>query len=143
MKQDDDIPAEAQDDPAGGEGAAQQDPKVGYRNPPKSGQFRAGNPGRPAGSRNRPKSLAEEIEAALETEIALGGGDDIVSARKAIAKKLVRDALMQEAKITQGFAKIALENELIERRWKKQYPNGDDSLSEILSAAMKKNGLSF
>ena len=115
--------------------------RPGYRNPPESGQFKPGNPGRPPGSRNRPKTFAEEIEAALETEIALGGADEVVSARKAIAKKLVRDALVDTPRTTLGFAKIALDSELTERRWKKLYPNGDNTLADILSAALKRNGI--
>ena len=115
-------------------------PGVGYGRPPPEHQFKPGNPGRPRGSRNKPKTLAEELEAALEEAIAFTTDGESVTARKAIIRKMVREAVTGEAKTTQGAVKIFDVIEARQRRWKKETVLSDDPVADILSAALRKNG---
>jgi hypothetical protein len=112
--------------------------KVGYGHPPVEHQFQPGNPGRPPGSRNKPKSMLEEIAAALEAEVTIDATGNSVTARKAIALKAVRDALVKEAKITQDMVKLVDKMEARSQRWKKENPLADDPLLDLLNETVRK-----
>lgn len=114
--------------------------KVGYGHPPVEHQFQPGNPGRPRGSRNKPKTMFDEIADALEEEITVDTAGKGVTARKAIARKAVREALVKEAKITQDMVKIIDRMEARDQRLKKENPFADDPIAELLSEALRKNG---
>ena len=123
---------------ASGEPAPEPPPKGGgYGRPPVEHQFKPGNPGRPRGSRNKPKTMLEEISAALEAEVTIDATGNSVTARKAIALKAVRDALVKEAKITQDMVKLVDKMEARAQRWKKENPFADDPLLDLLNETVR------
>ncbi len=82
---------------------ATEDDKVGYRKPPRHGQFkkgRSGNPrGRPKGSRNLATMLADII--AEPVAITENGQRRSISKLEAAAKQLVNRAATGDPKATQ------------------------------------------
>jgi hypothetical protein len=75
--------------------AYDQDPTVGYRQPPVSKQFKPGVSGNPSGRPKRVKSLKAEIldELGVVMRIREGDSELEISKGRAIAKSLVRAAV--------------------------------------------------
>lgn len=63
----------------GADNQGQGDDEVGYGKPPKHSQFKAGNPGRPKGSKKNSLSLSQIIGDAMSQRRKVRRGDRIVS----------------------------------------------------------------
>lgn len=75
---------------------AKADYEVGYRNPPKSGQFQKGKSGNPGGERKRHLSLQEEMVRQLDRRVPvppLNGKKRTMQIRELVATRLAQMAL--------------------------------------------------
>ena len=64
---------------------------VGYKRPPKDGQFVAGKSGNPSGKPQKMKSEKDVLEALLRKEFIVGGV--VITARELAAQRLLKGAL--------------------------------------------------
>lgn len=119
------------DDGDGDDEAVVEDPYSGggYGRPPVAHQFKPGNSGRPKGSRNKPKTFAEELERALDQQLQAQGGE-LVTPRRFIATEAVRDAMTGSKKDRLEFVKAMAAIEARQARKKKEKPL---TLDEILN----------
>ena len=66
------------DESAHGNGDADQqcevDDRVGYKHPPKSGQFKPGKSGNPKGRKRKPKSVADQVQTELNRKVTVNEG---------------------------------------------------------------------
>ena len=76
---------------------------VGYKKPPKQGQFTPGKSGNPSGKKLGTRSFASELQDILDEQItvAVGGVIKTVSKQKALASSLVSAAIEGDLKATQ------------------------------------------
>lgn len=101
----------------------------GYGRPPVAHRFGPGNPGRPRGSRNKPKSLWDEFQRALDKDVAVQGGNT-VTVRRAMVAKAVREGLTGGSKDTIKLLQLLLPEEARRERQKKLRP---PTLAELLN----------
>lgn len=81
---------------------------VGYKKPPKSGQFKKGQSGNPSG-RPKKKSFYETFIQELESEISVkeGGAATKITKHEALIKRLIHEALQGDHKAQQKILKFA------------------------------------
>lgn len=72
-----------------------KDNKVGYKNPPKSGQFKPGQSGNPKGRPKGSQNLGQAIQKAFKkkVEVTQGGKTKRVTLKDAFAMRLVHSAI--------------------------------------------------
>ncbi len=76
------------------------DYEIGYRRPPKHGQFKKGQSGNPKGRPKGSRNLASDLEDELEERIIIREGDRrrTVSKQRAMLKALVAKAMKGDSK---------------------------------------------
>ncbi len=87
--------------------------KVGYKKPPKSGQFRKGQSGNPKGRPKGAKSLKTELLEELNAMITVteNGKTKRITRRRAVLLRLIGKAFESDVRAISQLAKLALEAE--------------------------------
>lgn len=82
--------------------------EVGYKKPPKSGQFKAGRSGNPKGRPKGRKSMNTIIEEVFRKKITLRDGENIrkVSQIEALVRRVINDGLKGNARATDQALKM-------------------------------------
>ena len=82
---------------------------VGYRSPPRSGQFKKGQSGNPMGRPRKSRTTREALESALARNInlAIDGRRKRMPVRDALSLKLIQGALAGDPKSTIALMKMA------------------------------------
>jgi hypothetical protein len=71
-----------------------KDDKVGYRKPPKSGQFKKGVSGNPSGRPKKPSDFASELKKELQSKVIINenGKRKVITKSEIVAKQLANKA---------------------------------------------------
>lgn len=121
--------------------------KVGYRNPPKGNQFKAGQSGNPRGRPKGSKNLRASLEGILTEPISVRKGDRVqkVTSLQAVFMTILNKALKGDQRATDAVYKVAKEFDLLSDR-PQRFVVGDlsdftrDELVEFRRLCIKANG---
>lgn len=85
--------------------------KVGYKKPPKSGQFKKGQSGNKLGKRKGNKNFRTDFMEELQTKIEITEGDNKIKTTKqrAMVKRLINSSLSGDAKSTNLTVQLLLD----------------------------------
>lgn len=111
---------------------------VGYRNPPKSGQFKKGAPSpNPKGRPRKAATTQEALAGAMgrKVSLAVDGARKRVSVREALSLKLIQGALAGDPKVALPVMKMAKDWEAEEARDRKAAAKSEEQTPERQEAA--------
>jgi hypothetical protein len=118
-----------------------KDYEVGYRKPPKSGQFRKGMSGNPSGRPKKPSNFAEKVLRELDSKLPItsNGRPKFITKDEAIVKQAVHKAAgghIQYTRMVDGWRREALQV-VAEEELRTKLPAADltdEDLTEIILA---------
>lgn len=114
-----------------------EDYEVGYRKPPKSGQFKKGASGNPSGRPKKPPEIGSEVMRELDSPLMINenGKRKVIKKREGIAKQLVNKSLSGHLPSTRMV--LALQQQALEKAAEQQrlaYRTADDLTDDQLAA---------
>lgn len=104
--------------------------EVGYKRPPREHQFKPGHSGNPKGRPKKNKTFKEEISNELDELIYIqeNGQKKQITKRKALAKKIINEALSGKISATKIISPLLFSEQVLDEELSKELNQSDSDL---------------
>ena len=104
--------------------------EVGYKRPPREHQFKPGHSGNPKGRPKKNKTFKEEISNELDELIYIqeNGQKKQITKRKALAKKIINEALSGKTSATKIISPLLFSEQVLDEELSKELNQSDSDL---------------